>query len=108
MQITVVNLRTHKKTGDPWEVLIDRRTVLGNPYPLPKYSREESISLYQDRLVEVMSSMNQTPEILVIWNEMNRINALLEGHSKLVLMCWCKPLACHGDVIKKVLEERYQ
>jgi hypothetical protein len=29
--------------------------------------------------------------------------ALLGG--RLVLTCWCRPLACHGDVLKLLLEE---
>jgi len=22
------------------------------------------------------------------------------------LVCWCKPLACHGDVIKRMVEDK--
>jgi hypothetical protein len=36
--------------------------------------------------------------------ELSRLRSLHKEHGKLLLLCWCKPKACHGDVIKEVLE----
>jgi hypothetical protein len=39
----------------------------------------------------------------VILNELWRLVEI--GRKKeLVLLCWCKPLPCHGDVVKSCLE----
>jgi deoxycytidylate deaminase len=35
------------------------------------------------------------------------LNALLEAHklgAEIKLACWCKPLPCHGDVVKACIE----
>jgi hypothetical protein len=31
---------------------------------------------------------------------------LYKEKGKLELVCWCNPLACHGDIIKEYLENR--
>jgi len=87
-RIEVVNIRNTpdfgKRIGD---FLIDRRTQWGNPFHLGTFTREESIRCYEDYFVK-----NLKPKIHLLASA-NRLG------------CWCKPLACHGDVIRKYIIE---
>ena len=76
---------------ESYDVMIDRTTQFGNPFPLSKYSREESILQYS---VWFHRQLEYDPEFL------KAVLALKD----LTLGCWCKPLACHGDIIVKYLE----
>jgi hypothetical protein len=60
----------------------------GNPYPLSKYSREESLRKY---------------EIYARDNLMNQLHEL----SGKILICWCAPLPCHGHILIKLYKEKY-
>lgn len=87
----VVNLR-HEKA----DVRIDRRSRWGNPYVIGRpylgwdaITRDQAISLYRDALVH---RIDEDPQFL----------EPLRGKT---LGCWCKPSACHGDVIVEVLAE---
>jgi hypothetical protein len=81
-------------------VYIGRPGEWGNPYShlggvSPKWrckSREEAVSKYRAWL---MARMQKKPDL--IW----RMRDELQGKT---LGCWCKPLACHGDVIVEILE----
>ena len=59
-----------------------------NPFSVKKYSRDEVITMYEEYI-------RQKPELM---------NSLHELKGK-ELGCWCKPLACHGDVLIKLLKE---
>lgn len=67
----------------PFDVLIDRSTKWGNPFMIGKDgNRAEVISKYRDYLLSRPDLIAQLPE--------------LEGK---ILGCWCRPEACHGDVL---------
>jgi hypothetical protein len=90
-QTTVVN-----KYKEPYDVLIMRPSMFGNPYRIEgEYSREDVITFYEiyfrDR-VETDTAFRQ---------------AVLGLRGKR-LGCVCKPKACHGDVIVKWLTENSQ
>lgn len=60
-----------------------------NPFKIgPDGTREEVIAAYRRYLLEF-------PELLA---------ALPELHGK-VLACWCKPEACHGDILAELAGE---
>jgi hypothetical protein len=87
-RIEVVNLRKCPDFGTrPGDFYIDRRSQWGNMFPLGKYSREESIRLYEEYFKE---------------NLIGKISQLATANR---LGCWCSPLPCHGDVIKRYLVE---
>jgi hypothetical protein len=66
-----------------YDILIDRRTKWGNPYHIGKDgTREEVIAKYRERLI-------CSPHLMGALHE-------LKGKT---LGCWCKPQACHGDVL---------
>lgn len=100
--IMVVN-RHHPNA--PKGEYIGRGSPLGNPYShlagtsaaFQVDTRDEAISLYRDWLQGQISIKN--PEIV---GELDRL-ATIAMQRPLVLECYCKPAACHGDVIADVL-----
>ena len=93
----VVNSRKNK-----YDVYIGRPSIWGNPYTdvmnhktLAQYivaNREEAIQKYETYIRE---KLEKDPELK---------KELLELKGKR-LGCWCKPKACHGDVLVKLIEE---
>jgi len=85
---TVVNLR-HERA----DIVIDRRSRWGNPYRIGddagwgRLDREAALRGYRDYLALVLE---RDPDFL----------EPLRGKR---LGCWCKPLACHGDIIVEML-----
>jgi hypothetical protein len=82
---------------ESYDVLIDRTTIWGNPYSykdgtLAKYrvkTRSEAIQKYREYILD-------NPELLAKLPE-------LRGK---VLGCWCKPAACHGDVLEELANRK--
>lgn len=88
--------RVVNKYKEKYDVYIGRGSKWGNPYShlqgtTAEYvvsSREEAISKYKEYLL-------QNEELLKDIKE-------LDGK---VLGCFCKPKACHGDILIEVLNE---
>lgn len=73
-----------------YDVYIGRPSKWGNPFSIGKDGdRDEVIKKYKEWILN-------KPELL---NE-------LESLRDRVLGCWCKPLACHGDILVELLNER--
>lgn len=73
-----------------YSIYIGRPSIFGNPFVIGRDgSREEVIKKF-----EHFARANQ--------DVLNAIKGLKEND---VLGCWCKPLACHGDVIVKLFNE---
>jgi hypothetical protein len=101
--IKVVNKRTYPGNG----IYIGRPTVLGNPFT-HKFgtqarfivaSREDAVKKYDAYIREAYrdnSSVRAAIDDLVK-------RYLLTG--ELILVCWCAPKACHGDVLAKLVKE---
>lgn len=106
--IHVVNINKHNET--PNDYYIGRGSILGNIYTSIKNretkaiytcnSREESVSLYEIYLLEQISNKNK--EICGLLNEIY-LKALKED---VYLVCFCHPKLCHGEVIKKVIDNK--
>lgn len=81
--MVVVTRVVHCKK-EKYDVLIDRTTKWGNPFPIPPWTREESLQKYEEWI--------QTQNWLL-----KDIVKELKGKT---LGCWCKPnKACHGDIL---------
>lgn len=79
----VVNL--HKEAYD---VYIGRGSKWGNPFRIgPDGTREQVIALYRAYILNREGLLTDLPE--------------LQGK---VLGCYCKPDACHGDVLKELAD----
>ena len=82
---------------DPYDIKIDRTTIWGNPYSCEENTsaiykvntRKESIEKYREYILNNKELLERLPE--------------LKGK---VLGCWCKPSACHGDVLADLLNRK--
>lgn len=69
---------------------IGRPSILGNPFSIgPDGTREEVIEKYHEWAPT-------QPRVM---------KAIADLHEDDVLGCWCKPKACHGDVIVEIWNE---
>lgn len=65
----------------------------GNPYNLSQFSREESLGLFETYFLNRVRTDEAFRQAVLA----------LKG---LTIGCVCKPLACHGDIIKKWLDDQ--
>lgn len=80
----VINIRTH---GQP-DVYIGRPSMWGNPFKIGRDgTREQVIEKYRDHVIGEP-----------------RLMALLPTLRGKTLGCYCKPLACHGDVLVELVD----
>ena len=80
-------------------VRIDRKSVLGNPYPITiDDSRDQVCDKYIPYLVKEIKN-KKSP----VYKEMVRLVEILRSGRDLELQCHCYPKRCHGDTIRKVL-----
>lgn len=78
---TVVNLRS-----SPYDVYIGRPSEFGNPYAVGNHGRDRCIELYREHFLGRIE------------NDLAFRTLVLSLAGKR-LGCFCRPLACHGDVI---------
>jgi hypothetical protein len=75
---------------EPFDIYIGRPSKWGNPFRIGKDgSREHVIQKYRDW-------------ILANPNLMAQLTLELKGKT---LGCWCKPNACHGDVLAELADK---
>ncbi len=73
---------------EPYDVYIGRPSKWGNPFTIGRDgTREEVIKKYRE----------------YVMGNTELMNALHELKGK-VLGCWCAPKACHGDVLRELVE----
>jgi hypothetical protein len=68
-------------------------------YTAGKASRDDVIGMFREWLMAQTLPMVVSEQRL----ELARLLGLLARHGKLVLVCWCAPKACHGEVIREAL-----
>lgn len=74
---------------DSYDVYIGRPSIFGNPFEIGKDgTRDEVIEKYGDWVVNQSDIIGALPQL---WGK--------------TLGCWCKPKACHGDVLLNILAE---
>lgn len=104
--IKVVNKHWCKEQG----VYIGRPSVLGNPYSHLENTKAEYKVGSRDEAVQEFEKYlrDKINKDLDITREMKRLYRQLIDTGELTLVCWCAPNSCHGDVIKRVLEEKLE
>ena len=90
----VVNKRTHKPSEN--DVYIGRPSMWGNPYIIGRdgLTRDAAVARYR----------------AYMRNKVLRNPAWMRALQKLqgkTLICYCKPHACHGDILVELIEEYY-
>lgn len=84
----VVNKRTHKPT--PNDVYIGRPSKWGNPFVIGRDgTREEVVAKYKK----------------LARNNKKLCEAAKKELRGKTLVCFCKPLACHGDILEEIANE---
>lgn len=105
--IKVVNKNYFKGVGE----YIGRPSILGNPFShkngtLAEFKCldiDESINSFEDWIKEKIKGKD-----VLICTELNRLYKIAKN-GDLNLICWCVSkhnTKCHGNVIKKILEEK--
>ena len=75
-------------------------SILRNRFDEKTYGRSGCIKAFKKWLWVEIKRRNKE-----VMEELERIRRIEEeGRFDVVLLCWCKPLACHGDVIKSCIE----
>lgn len=111
MTITVANIRTTKAgvyigRAMPRQGL--KASPLGNPYKLRAGdSREEVLEQYAAYMRYLLKQGHEglNADGRAVLDELSRLTDLARA-GDLVLLCWCAPLSCHGDVVKAIIEAR--
>lgn len=86
---TVVNLRK-----DDYDTYIGRGSVWGNPFShLPNSSATYRVGSRQESVDRYREYIMKSPYLLETLH-------VLKGKT---LGCYCKPLACHGDIIAELV-----
>lgn len=105
MEINVRNKNTYSGEGE----YIGRPSILGNPFKVTKnQSRSVAIYRYSSWMVDVINDEGigsvDHPQIM---KELDRLFSILVQNQKLNLICHCSPKACHGEIIKQLLLNKY-
>jgi hypothetical protein len=96
MEINVVN-KHHMLTGETGEY-VGRGSPLGNPWTIsPSRPREMVLEFYRAYLMRSLEV--EDPDIM---REMIRLLNIARERP-LTLVCFCKPAACHADIIREAL-----
>lgn len=98
--IRVVNKYNDERQGDELFINIMRGSSLGNPFYMKNKSIEERnrvCNLYEAWILEKVKCNSPQKE------EIKRIIFLSDKHD-IGLKCCCKPLRCHGDTLKILME----
>lgn len=92
----VVNLHKEKYTH-----YIGRGSIFGNPFKIDKNgTREEVIAMYEQYTRDMLEDRKDCFCPLR--------KAIYDLSADAVLGCYCKPKACHGDIIIKIWEELHK
>ena len=94
--IRVLNKRNYKGSG----IYIGRPSPLGNPFVIGRDGdKEKVIRKYRDFLKTAIQNGAGIKAELDRLEELNK-------KGDVVLICWCAPSKCHGDIIKEIIEAK--
>ena len=101
MKIEILNYKDAQPEFQ-YDFCVDRRSPIGNPFVMNNESQEE-----RDRVCDQYEDYFSRASIDKS-NFEHTLHKLLKAHKKygqLRLFCWCVPLRCHSETIKKWLEK---
>lgn len=108
VMIYIYNRRT--ETHNKNDFYIGRGSVLGNPYSHIKDRKTKAIYEAKDR-DDAIDKYSHYFDLMYGSNKaftqaIDEIFEVYKSGDDVFLGCFCKPLRCHGDVIKEKLEKR--
>lgn len=86
---------------EKYDVYIGRPTKWGNPYTHIQDGKTLAKYVVEDR----NAAVNAYRDYITNGDGKHLLNDLHELKGGKILGCWCKPQACHGDVLLELLEE---
>ena len=98
-QIEIKNLRI-ARIQYPWDIKVDRTSVLGNPYYMAHEGMRDEVC---DKYYHYFYNKIKNNDIEFI-NELSRLITIYKDYGSLNLFCWCYPKRCHAEVIKDYIE----
>ena len=100
--VRVVNLRNYTKKENEELVRIDRSSIFGNPFIMHNESEREKVCLqYEDYFYRKCDEDDETTEFN---KKVLELIMKCRDHD-VALGCWCHPKQCHGDFLKKFIED---
>lgn len=97
--IEIKNLR-NSYMCEPYDFRVDRRTVVGNPYPMRYESERDTVcDMYEEYFKKVIV------ENVAFKKYIDMLVEAYKRYGKLRLFCWCAPKRCHAETIKKYIEK---
>lgn len=85
--------------GRPNKTYLLKGSVLQNPFAIGRDGdREEVIVKYRQWLWREVQKRGE------VFDELVQIANRVKNGEAVQLACWCKPLKCHGDVVKACVE----
>lgn len=100
LKVKVINRKDNRYYSGS-VVYIGRGSVLGNRFLIGKDGNRAEVILKYEKWLRASLAANKTK----ICNSMNDLLKKARRKRPLYLECFCKPLPCHGDVIKSILLE---
>jgi hypothetical protein len=95
--IQVLSLRG-RGGGRPCGEYVGRPSVLGHPSVVGRYGTQEHVvTRYRIWLLQ------QWRRGGAVRSQLERLAAKDRRDGQLILLCWCAPLPCHADVIRKAV-----
>jgi hypothetical protein len=96
VKVNVVNKYRRRPAVN--DVYIGRGSPLGNPFPITlQEPRDVVCDKYEQHICTLTECMDtQINTIIKVGKQFGSVN----------LVCFCKPQRCHGETIKRVVEER--
>ena len=77
---------------------------LQNPYSIGRDGdRDTVIEKYRKYLWENIKQWKETGSLNPVVNELFKLSQCSQSEELFYLSCWCKPEACHGDIIVKAV-----
>jgi hypothetical protein len=93
--IEICNLRKEKPTH-PYDIRVDRQSVLGNPFIMRKESERDKVcDEYEEYFYRRLKDCATMQRVIDRYKE----------YGKLRLFCWCAPKRCHAETIRDYILE---
>ncbi len=100
--IEIMNLR-NTKPNKPYDFRVDRKSILGNPFVLNRINKRDYVCDKYQKYFDIYIQIKPNSTFV---STLQELLSTYQQYNKLRLFCWCAPLRCHGETIKKWLEEK--
>lgn len=94
IEISIANRKRASASVLAEGVYVGRPSALGNPYSAASVGRSTAIEQYRDWLRDKIAARDRP-----VCEALDRLLQHALAQRKLILVCWCAPLACHAEVI---------